>query len=637
MRFHKVKHPVGGAKRGPKDANIQYFNGDYEEKIDILVRETIQNPLDHPLNVDEPIKIVFKQRYIATDEIPNKSELLETLKALLSQIKLHKQSDTGIAAEFEKFYQEAVKKLSLDKICILQISDYHTTGLTGSRSDMKSDIGRFLGGVGWWDDSSSGGGSGGLGKFAPFRFSGVNFCLYSSFNTNNEYIYYGWGTNFYHQIGREHYTGESIMGNEVGGDFDVVKLKKPLTSGFLCERRELGSDVFALDFIKDKQGTIEWRNEMAKATIRNFFGAIIEKKLIVEVEEYGKEKIVVDYSTIEEHLTLFNPLEFSNSKDYLADGFTVEAVNCYMNGEKYDSEKGETPILGECFIRIVQDDELSRYFTFMRGPRMLIKVEKIRSGDLAFAGVFVCCSKKGNEVLRRLEDSHHKDWKYESTADKKVRKEITEFIKRVVEKVAKFDNPDEFTISGSKLLSLGGNTSQSESGDNGEGEQIEEAAVVIPKNTITTKVKSSDFGGEFKIKEGGKKKKTKPKKQRYKKPNEGGTQPPGPPKKKREYRVDDFNAIIFKNDAAEKEYHLFIDSPEVSDIRTISFEILGGDSSMKDISFIEGIFDKHGDSLSRDTRPGYSINSFENFSLLPGKNKFIVKMKFDKKIQLLIN
>ncbi len=637
MRFHKVKHPVGGAKRGPKDANIQYFNGDYEEKIDILVRETIQNPLDHPLNADEPIKIVFKQRYIATDEIPNKSELLETLKALLSQIKLHKQSNTGIAAEFQKFYEEAVKKLTLDNICILQISDYNTTGLTGSRSDMKSDIGRFLGGVGWWDDSSSGGGSGGLGKFAPFRFSGINFCLYSSFNTNKEYVYYGWGTNFYHQVGREQYTGEAIMGKEIAGDFDVVKLNKPLTSGFLSDRKELGTDVFAIDFIKDKQGIIEWRKEMARATIRNFFGAIIDKKLIVEIEEYGKDKIAIDSDNIKSHLDLFKSAEFNNAKDYLADGFTVEAVNCYSNGNQYESDPNETPTLGKCFIKIIQDDELSRYFTFMRGPRMLIKIEKVRYGDLAFSGVFVCDSKEGNDVLRILEDSHHRDWNYESASDKKVRKEITDFIKRVVELVAKFDNPDEFTISGSKLLSIGGNSSKSDSGKNGEGEQDEEAAIVIPKNVSTTKVKSTDFGGEYKIDGKGRKKKTKPKKERYKKPNDGGIPPSAPPKKNREYRVDDFNAMIFKNDAVESEYHLFIDSSKVSDIRSISFEILGGDSSMRDISFIEAIFDQNGVALERDTRPGSSINSFENFSLIPGKNQFIVRMKFDKKVQLLIN
>lgn len=636
MEFYKVKHPKGGAKRGPKDANIQYFNGDYVEKIDILVRETIQNPLDHPVQGNNPVKIVFKQRYIDSEEIPNRKELLATLKALLLQIKQHKQSKTGIAAEFEKFYKEAVEMLNKSKICILQISDYNTTGLTGSRSDMKSDLGRFLGGVGWWDDSSSGGGSGGLGKFAPFRFSGINFCLYSSFNIDKEYIYYGWGTNFYHQIGTDHFSGETIMGSQKADDFDVVKSKKPMARGFLSERKELGTDVFSLGFIKEQQGSIEWRNEMAKAVIRNFFGAIIENKLIVEIEEYGKDKIVINESQIADYLSLFNSEEFSNSKNYVADGFTVEAVNCYLNGEDFKSQDGETPILGSCSIKIIQDNDLSRYFTYMRGPRMLIKSEKVRSGDLGFAGIFICESDDGNEILRRLEDSHHKDWIFESAQDKKVRKEINDFIKRVVEKIAKFDNPDEFSISGSKLLSIGEGSSKGTDGKNDEGEQKEEAAVIIPKNVIKTKVKATDFGGEINVDKTGKKKGVKPKKPRYKKPGEGGATSK-PTDKKREYRVDDFKAMIFKNDDNKNEYHLFIESDKLSNIRSISFDILGGDASLKDISFIESIVDKNGDELERDTRAGYSVNSFENFLLQSGQNKFIVKMKFDKKVQILIS
>ena len=634
MNFYKIKHPIGGAKRGPKDANIQYFNGDYEEKIDILVRETIQNPLDHPLNND-PVKILFKQRYIDTNEIPCSQELLQTLKALKNQITRYKQSEDGIAAEFEKFYMDAIKALEVPKLGVLQISDYNTTGLSGSRSDLKSDIGRFLGGVGWWDDSSSGGGSGGLGKFAPFRFSGVNFCFYSSYNVNSEYIYYGWGTNFYHEENGNSYTGETIWGNEVGNDFDVVKSKQPFDTGFLSERNELGTDVFSLDFIKDKQESLNWQREVTKAVIRNFFGAIIDRKLVVEVEEYNQTKLVIDTDTIADYLDYFNSADFNSVRNYIADGFIVESVNCYLNGTYFNSDVSETPNLGNCYIKIIQDDTHSRYFTFMRGPRMLIKSERIRVGDLGFSGVFVCDSVDGNKLLRRLEDSHHKNWKFETSADKKLKKEISGFVKRVVEEVAKFDNPDEFTISGSSLLAFGGN-SDAKSGEFGEENNHEESALVYPKNIVSTAVKSSEFRGEIKINRDGKKKGIKPKKPKYQKPKKGGKSTDNS-KKPREYKVDDFKALIFKNDAVESEYHLYIYSDEVNNLRSITFDILGGEDGMRDISFIESIIDNEGNQVERDTRPGYSINAFENFYLNEGENLFIVELKFNKKVQILIS
>lgn len=634
MEFYKIKHPIGAAKRGPKDANIQYFNGDYEEKIDILVRETIQNPLDHPLN-QEPVKILFKQTYVSTDQIPCKNELLVTLKSLKTTISNHKESEDGIAAEFEQYYINAVKAMSQPNIGLLQISDYNTTGLSGSRADLKSDIGRFLGGVGWWDDKGGAGGSGGVGKFAPFRFSGVNFCLYSSYNTNKEYIYYGWGTNFYHENDNDAFTGETIWGKPVNGEYDVANQSTPFNSGFLSERKELGTDVFSLDFIKDKQGTVDWQNEVIKSVIRNFFGAIIDKKLIVEVKEYNKEKEVIDADTIEKNLFRFNLDDFSTARKFRADGFVSESVICYLQGKRFDSTSSDTPILGECFIKIIQDDTYSRYFTFMRGPRMFIKLERIRFGDLGFTGVFVCESEKGNKILRRLEDSYHKDWKYETLEDIKIKKEILNFIKRVVEEVAKLDNPVEFTISGTSLLAFGENTHEADQGEFGEENQDEETALVFPKNVINTQVSSSNFAGEIRINSDGKKKGIKPKRSKYKKRNKGGKNTEKT-KKNREYKVDDFDALIFKNDAENCEYHLYINSNEVTTIRTISFDILGGDDSMQDISFIESIEDNEGNSLNRDKRPGFSVNSFENFDLTIGENMFVVRLKFNKKVQILI-
>ena len=94
---------------------------------------------------------------------------------------------------------------------------------------------------------------------------------------------------------------------------------------------------------------------------------------------------------------------------------------------------------------------------------------------------------------------------------------------------------------------------------------------------------------------------------------------------------------IFKNDDIKSEYHLFIYSDEVTNIRTISFDILGGDDGMRDISFIESIKDTDGNQLDRDNRPGFSINTFENFELNNGENKFVVKLKFNKKVQILIS
>jgi hypothetical protein len=632
FKINRIELAKGASKRGPKDAGVQYFAGDYFDKIDILVRETIQNPLDNPSNNGKPIKIKFKQDYINVSEIPCKNELLETTNALYKTIESYKKNEKGIAAELTEYYKNAVNILKGKQLGILQISDYNTTGLIGRRDDMNSNIGRFLGGVGWWDDSSTGGGSGGLGKFAPFKFSELNFCFYSSYNTLKEYIYYGWGNNFTHKIKNIEYSGEINIGDS---DYDVLKLKKPIESTFLSQRTELGTDVFVLGFIKPNQENYDWGKEMTKAVIRNFFGSIIDEKLEIEICEYNKTPILIKKDTIDEFLKYFDVENKKNRNSILSDLLVIEAVKTYLNGVEFVSLENETPLLGRCIFKVLQKDELSRHITYLRGPRMLISNKKISKGDLPFSGVFVCDSEQGNNLLRKLEDSHHKSWKYDTNEDKKIRSEINEFIERCINEVATLENPDEFSIINSSLLSIGSGSKNNSGSDHVEN-SIRETASIYPENRKEIKIKKEDFGGEYKVNKDGKQKKVDVKKQPYNKPNTPKVKVKKENKDKRRYTVDDFQAIVFKDDSNINEYHLYINSEIEYTIRSINFDIPLENGKLADIEFVESICDNNNNFLNKDNSNNHGKNSFNDFILNVGSNLFKIKTKFDKKIQILI-
>jgi len=632
FKINRIELAKGASKRGPKDAVVQYFAGDYFDKIDILVRETIQNPLDNPSNNGKPIKIKFKQDYINVSEIPCKNELLETTNALYKTIESYKKNEKGIAAELTEYYKNAVNILKGKQLGILQISDYNTTGLIGRRDDMNSNIGRFLGGVGWWDDSSTGGGSGGLGKFAPFKFSELNFCFYSSYNTLNEYIYYGWGNNFTHKIKDIEYSGEINIGDS---DYDVLKLEKPIESSFLSQRTELGTDVFVLGFIKPNQESYDWGKEMTKAAIRNFFGSIIDEKLEIEICEFNKNPILIKKDTIDEFLEYFDVENKKNRNSILSDLLVIEAVKTYLNGVEFVSLENETPLLGRCIFKVLQQDELSRHITYLRGPRMLISNKKISKGDLPFSGVFVCDSEQGNNLLRKLEDSHHKSWKYDTNEDKKIRSEINEFIERCINEVATLENPDEFSIINSSLLSIGSGSKNNSGSDHVEN-SIRETASIYPENRKEIKIKKEDFGGEYKVNKDGKQKKVDVKKQPYNKPNTPKVKVKKENKDKRRYTVDDFQAIVFKDDSNINEYHLYINSEIEYTIRSINFDIPLENGKLADIEFVESICDNNNNFLNKDNSNNHGKNSFNDFILNVGSNLFKIKIKFDKKIQILI-
>jgi hypothetical protein len=612
---------------GPKNANRQYFSGEPDEQLDKIIRETIQNPLDNPLNNTKPVKVIFKHRIISVDEIPEKEELIKTLDSLVVELKKHKKTSDGLINEFINAYTRGKNLLSKKNIPILQISDYNTTGLTGSIKDTTTILGRFLGSTGYFDDAGGGGGSGGLGKFAPFLASMINFCFYSSFNKDSEYIYYGWGDYFTHEISGKKYRPEINIGAK---NSDVLKSKvKPKLNGFLSERNEKGTDVFAIGFDKPVFEK-KWEEEVAKAVIRNYFGAIIDKKLVVEIFDNNETPLTINNINIGDYLRLFNKEQKSNRNiGFMPDGLVVEAIEAFQNGQMFEEN---LPVVGKCKLKLISDreKEYSRTISYMRKPRMLIFYEKKNIGDIPFSAVFYTDNDIGNEILRITEDSHHKKWNFENhPKGRELKKEIKKFIEECIKKVCTNEIEDEFEIAGTSLLSFGNKRT-------GNGlpstEFTKEATASLYPGTLDLKNVSFNNGNSWIISKSGTKKKIEPKKPKYKKRDISGTKNKNS-EKKREYYVDDFKPSLFKNDKEVNEYHFFIESDIATNIRRINFSI----KRAEDVKFITEIIDENGAILSKDNSKEAGANTFENFELHLGLNKFIIKTHFDKKLEILIN
>ena len=79
LQFNRVLRPKGGKKMGVKNSAVQYFDGNEYEKIDTLVRETIQNSIDNPIDKNKPVKMVFSEILIPTKEIEFKDEMISTI------------------------------------------------------------------------------------------------------------------------------------------------------------------------------------------------------------------------------------------------------------------------------------------------------------------------------------------------------------------------------------------------------------------------------------------------------------------------------------------------------------------------------------------------------------------------------
>ena len=69
-----------------------------------------------------------------------------------------------------------------------------------------------------------------------------------------------------------------------------------------------------------------------------------------------------------------------------------------------------------------------------------------------------------------------------------------------------------------------------------------------------------------------------------------------------------------------------------TDIRNIVFTIPGAEG----VSFVSSIIDKNDNTVNRNLEFKDGDNAFENFELTKGQNRFIVKTKFNHKVEILI-
>ena len=144
----------GGQKQGYTNSGIETFKG--TELLDNLAREICQNSLDaKDPDSDEPVTVEFKLTSVKKENYPFLQEYSVYLKRGKSF--WQKQNDKKVL----EFLNRAENVIEENEIKILSASDYNTTGLTGSGSDiMEPSIwGALVNSDGVSDKSEGSGGS----------------------------------------------------------------------------------------------------------------------------------------------------------------------------------------------------------------------------------------------------------------------------------------------------------------------------------------------------------------------------------------------------------------------------------------------------------------------------------------------
>lgn len=459
----------GGTCQGYTNNDIEGFKGDL---IDNLAREICQNSLDaHLEDSDEPVKVVFDLRFLNRKDHDVFSQYEKCLKGCRNYW------GNDMDPRLTEFLNQAEAAISKDKIPVLVAGDYNTKGLSGSRSDKLSSSWESLTGSDGVSIKSSGNSAGsyGIGKNAPFACSSLSMVFYNTLDENNESAFIGVAR--LATLLNENNKPTQRVGKYQNND-DVNEKWLPIyesdkNSFRDCfKRTERGTDVIIVGFTE----LSDWIRKVTEAVLKNFFVAVSEGKLIVELKDENDGKII-DASSISQ---IFEDLSFNDNEMVKV----LQLYNAFINP---DCKKVITVLEDDDVeIYIKSDSGYKKTIANFRATGMLVGTYYRRIFQHYAAVVIVRGSKLG-ELLKDTEPPRHNRWDYKliDSSNKEKRQKAKNAIKQIDESVLAFLREQFETVSEDEVDAAGVGEylpDDSESGDGqSQGDDILRPIVKIGK------------------------------------------------------------------------------------------------------------------------------------------------------------
>lgn len=426
----------GGTRQGYTNNDIEVFKG--QELIDNLAREICQNSLDARIDGSEsPVKVVFELRHFNRGQYDVFSQYGEEC---LVGCRNYWQNEMD--AKLSQFVADAEETLRKETIPVLIASDYNTKGLSGSHSHKISTSWEALtgsDGVSVKSDENSAG-SYGIGKNAPFACSSLSMVFYNTLAEDGESAFIGVArlATLLNKNGKPtQRVGKYQVNDDDNENWVPIypEDKNAFRDCFL--RTETGTDVIIAGFTH----SLGWIDNVTKAVLKNFFVAISEKKLIVELKDETGFRII-DSNSLSQL--------FSN---YMDDSEMIGAAQLFKAFISPD-HKETTKVLesDDVEVYIKSDSSYRRTIGNFRASGMLVGTY-YRKIFQHYAAVVIVRGSKLGELLKDAEPPRHNRWDYKqiSQSDREKRKKAKDSIRAIEDFVlqllrSQFESVTERTI-----------------------------------------------------------------------------------------------------------------------------------------------------------------------------------------------
>jgi hypothetical protein len=279
-----------GRRQGISDSGVETFRGD---RYRHLAKEICQNSLDAIKKDKETVKIDFQHIEIDKKDIPGYERYIEVFNQCYETSK----NGSGKVKDFFAYSNEILAK---EKISVLRISDFNTTGLTGSKEEKDTAWNDLIKAAGISNKGGEAGGGFGIGKYAAFACSNLRTIFYNTYDEDGIEASQGVTEviNFMDVDGKEK-DGEGYygLGSKNLPIFSQLKLDPNFDRG-----QRTGTDIYIIGFIEQD----DWAESIVYSVIDSFLIAIYNGRLEVKVGD-----ILINKSTLEDIVE--NKLDYNKS------------------------------------------------------------------------------------------------------------------------------------------------------------------------------------------------------------------------------------------------------------------------------------------------------------------------------------
>ena len=376
----------GGEKRGLNDSGIETFN---DNPIKSLAREICQNSLDAVLKEKTAI-VEFNTFSIANDEFPDKNGFNDILNKCYEYSKNNKNPKTP------DFFKRALDSLYSNRILMLRISDFNTTGLKGSDWD------NLVNSSGASEKAEGKGGSFGIGKNAPFACSEFRTIFYSTLDLDGNKKSKGVSRLISFKLGQNSDNSDNLSQGTgyygIDNYFNIKHMDKMLKLDKSFNRETSGTDIFISAFKTTSEK--EFKSNIIAEVLDGFLIAIWQQKLEIRVNGYVINRNSLQ-TVIEEYRNALNENTIM-CFDLLVDS-TTEWHHLPIR------LSGTIPIGNINFGFKLRFDGTNKV-SMIRSSGMKILDKTGLCPALRFVGLSIVEGDALNNLLRGLENPSHNKW-----------------------------------------------------------------------------------------------------------------------------------------------------------------------------------------------------------------------------------